>query len=253
VQKRYQRAQVQDLGSKWKLFYWDYTRTPRQRRTKSWSKSLVPSSREAQRLADEFMQTANERNNQPHLFQSDEETLQAVYNKCRNLTWPHLKNSTRKQYEENFKTYLLPEFGNRKVRKMKTMDLQAYFNTLPPRLSPKSIRLIHGTLRAALNDGRAWGMLDRNPAVGVKLPRKRQVKPTVLLSLEDVRQKAAAAKLGLLRRSISGASGPCTPALCGASALVSRLLVTTWVTPEVREASRSMSIRRRGGTNESRQ
>ena len=68
------------------------------------------------------------------------------------------------------------------------MDLQAYFNTLSPRLSPKSIRLIHGTLRAALNQGKAWGMLDRNPAVGVKLPRKREVKPTVLLSLADIRQ-----------------------------------------------------------------
>jgi integrase len=114
--------------------------------------------------------------------------LQAVYNKCRELTWPHLKNSTRKQYEENFKTYLLPEFGSSKVRKMKTMELQAYFNTLSPRLSPKSVRLIHGTLRAALNQGKAWGMLDGNPAVGVKLPRKREVKPTVLLSLADIRQ-----------------------------------------------------------------
>ncbi len=188
VQERYQRAQVQDLGSKWKLFYWDYTRTPRQRRTKSWAKSRVPSSREAQRLADQFMGPVNERNNQPDLFANDEETLQAVYNKCRELTWPHLKNSTRKQYEENFRTYLLPEFGNSKVRKMMTMDLQAYFNTLSPRLSPKSIRLIHGTLRAALNQGKAWGMLDRNPAVGVKLPRKREVKPTVLLSLADIRQ-----------------------------------------------------------------
>ena len=71
---------------------------------------------------------------------------------------------------------------------MATMDLQAYFNTLSPRLSPKSVRLIHGTLRAALNQGKAWGMLDRNPAVGVKLPRKREVKPTVLLSLADIRQ-----------------------------------------------------------------
>ncbi|HMH15673.1 MAG TPA: site-specific integrase [Edaphobacter sp.] len=188
MQERYQRAQVQNLGSKWKLFYWDYTRTPRQRRSKSWAKSRVPSSREAQRLADQFMEPVNERNNQPHLFASDEESLQAVYNKCRELTWPHLKNSTRKQYEENFKTYLLPEFGNSKVRKMTTMDIQAYFNTLSPRLSPKSIRLIHGTLRAALNQGKAWGMLDRNPAVGVKLPRKREVKPTVLLSMTDIRQ-----------------------------------------------------------------
>jgi hypothetical protein len=42
------------------------------------------------------MERVNERNNQPHLFASDEETVQAVYNKCLDLTWPHLKNSTRK-------------------------------------------------------------------------------------------------------------------------------------------------------------
>jgi integrase len=187
-QERYQRAQMQDLGSKWKLFYWDYNQTPRQKRSKSWAKSRVPGQREAQRLGDQFMDRVNERNNQPHLFASDEETVQAVYNKCKELTWPHLKNSTRRQYEENFKTYLLPEFGSCKVRKMTTMAVQEYFNTLSPGLSPKSIRLIHGTFRAALNQGKAWGMLDRNPAVGVKLPRKRAVKPTVLLSLADIRR-----------------------------------------------------------------
>jgi len=194
VQIRHQRAQLQDLESKWKLFYWDYTRTPRQRRTKSWSKSRVPSRREAQRLGDEFMVRVNERNNQPHLFASDDETVQAVYKKCRDLTWPQLKNSTRKQYEENFKTYLLPEFGSSKVRKLTTMEIQKYFNTLSPNLSPKSIRLIHGTLRAALNQGKVWGMLDRNPAVGVKLPRKREVKPTVLLSPADIRRMIEAVK-----------------------------------------------------------
>ena len=188
MQERYQRAQVQDLGSKWKLFYWDYNRTPRQRRTKSWAKSRVPGQREAQKLGDQFMERVNERNNQPHLFASDEETVQVIYEKCRELTWPKLKNSTRKQYEENFKSYLLPEFGSCKLRKLRTIDLQAYFNTLSPDLSPKSIRLIHGTFRAALNQGKAWGMVDQNPAVGVKLPRKRAVKPTVLLSLADIRR-----------------------------------------------------------------
>jgi hypothetical protein len=96
VRDRYQRAQVRDLGSKWKLFYWDYTRTPRQRLTKSWAKSQVPSQREAQRHADQFMEQVNARNNQPHLFSSGEETLQTVYDKCREQTWLHLKNSTRK-------------------------------------------------------------------------------------------------------------------------------------------------------------
>ncbi len=99
----------------------------------------------------------------------------------------HLKNSTRKQYVENFETYLLPKFGNRAVCKLTTVDLQIYFNSLSPALSPKSIALIHGTLRAALNQSKIWGMLDRNPAVGVKLPSKRAVKPPVLLSLTDIR------------------------------------------------------------------
>jgi integrase len=148
----------------------------------------VPGQRQAQRLADEVLERANERNNQPHLFASDGETVRVVYNKCRELMWPHLKNSTRKQYQENFATYLLPKFGNKKVRKLTTMQLQAYFNTLYPGLSPKSVRLIHGTLRAALNQAIRWGMLERNPAVGVKLPRKHQVKPTLLLPLADIRR-----------------------------------------------------------------
>ena len=186
VRDRYQRAQVRDLGSKWKLLYWDYTQTPRQRRTKTWAKSKVPNRREAQRFADQFMEKVNDRNNQPHLFSSQEETLQTVYEKCREQTWPHLTNSTRKQYVDNFETCLLPKFGSRLVRKLATVELQIYFNSLSLNLSPKSIRLIHGTLRAALNQGNAWGMLDRNPAIGIKLPRKKSVKPPVVLGLGDI-------------------------------------------------------------------
>ena len=46
-------------------------------------------------------------------------------------------------------------------------------NAFHPRLSPKWIRLMHGTLLAALNQGIAWGMLKRNPAIGIKSPRKK--------------------------------------------------------------------------------
>ena len=61
--------------------------------------------------------------NQPHLFASDEETVRAVYNKCKELTWPHLKNSTSKSYEEHFTTYLLPAIGDIKVRKLTRMEV----------------------------------------------------------------------------------------------------------------------------------
>jgi hypothetical protein len=125
----------------------------------------VPGQREAQRLADQLMEKVNDRNNEPDLFASDGETLNAVYKRCRELTWPHLKNSTRKQYEFYFSTYLLPAYGTMKLQKMNTMELQTFFNSFHPRLSPKSIQLMHGTLRAALNQGIAWGMLKRNPAI----------------------------------------------------------------------------------------
>ena len=189
MQERYQRPKVQDLGTKWKLFYWDYSDGgSRRKRTKTWAKSTVPSQREAQREADQFMETVNARNNEPHLFTGNDETVRAVYNKCRELTWLHLKNSSRKQYEEAFTRYLLPEFGNSKLTKLSRVELQAYFNSLSPKLSPKTIKLIHGTLRAALNQAIAWEMLTKNPAVGVKLPRKHAVKPPVLLPLVEIRR-----------------------------------------------------------------
>lgn len=189
VQERYQRPEVKDEGSKWKIYYWDYSGGgARQRRSKTWAKSAVPSQREAQRQADQFMERVNARNNEPHLFASDEETVRAVYKKCKELTWPHLKNSTTISYEEHFSTYLLPAIGDVKVRKLTRVELQAFFNSLTPGLAPKSVRLVHATLRATLNQGIAWGMLDKNPAVGVKLPRKRSVKPPVLLPLVEIRR-----------------------------------------------------------------
>jgi len=188
VRERYQRAQVKDLGSKWKLYYWDYTKGARRRRSKSWAKSVVPGKREAQRLADQFIEGVNERNNEPHLFASEEDTVLALYNKCRELTWPFLKNSSAKQYEENFCTYLLPAFGSIKLRKLARVKLQAYFNSLSANLAPKTVKLVHATLRAALNQGIRWGMLDENPAIGVKLPRKRSVKAPVLLPLLAIRR-----------------------------------------------------------------
>lgn len=46
---------------------------------------------------------------------------------------------------------------------------------------------MHGALRATLNQAVTWGMLDRNPAIGIKLPRKKARKPPVLLELPQIR------------------------------------------------------------------
>jgi hypothetical protein len=106
VRERYQRPEVMDLGSKWKIVYWDYSSQPRRKRSKVWSKKSVPSRFEAQRLADEFMLGVNKRNNNPATFPSQDETLSTLLAECRELTGQYLKNSTRKSYDGFFGSVL---------------------------------------------------------------------------------------------------------------------------------------------------
>jgi integrase len=186
--KRHQRPKVRCCGSKWKLAYWDYTSGEARRRTKVWSKTHVPSKWEAQSLADQFIFEVNSRNNQPNNLLPVRETVRALYESCQQLIWKHLKNSTQGQYEFLFTTYLLPTWGGTRLKELKTMELQAFFNSFHPRLSSKTIRLMHGGLRTALNQAVVWDLIPKNPAIGVKLPRKKVRKPTIMLSLPDIRR-----------------------------------------------------------------
>jgi integrase len=186
VREKYQRPEVKDLGTKWRMVYWDYSSRPRRKRSKVWGKQAAPSKREAQRLADQFMERVNARNNEPGLYPSDDETLASLVAKCREKTWPYLKNSTRQHYDFFMDTYLLPAWGTMKVRKMNVIELQDFFNSFHPRLAPKSIRLMHACLRVHLNQAKVWGFAEKNPAIGVKLPRRKQRKPTIVLPLETI-------------------------------------------------------------------
>ena len=75
MREKYPRPEVRDLGTKWKLVYCDYSSLPRRKRSKVWGKQRALSKREAQRLADEFMEKVNARNNEPGLYPSDDESL----------------------------------------------------------------------------------------------------------------------------------------------------------------------------------
>jgi integrase len=186
--KRHQRPRVRSFGSKWKLAYWDYTSGEARRRTKVWSKNQVSSRWEAQSLADQFMFEVNSRNNQPGALLPVRDSVRTLYESCRNLIWKHLKNSTQGQYEFLFNSYLLPKWGDAKLKDLRTIELQEFFNSFHPRLSPKTIRLMHGGLRTALNQAVVWEMISKNPAIGVKLPRRKIRKPAVLLPLSDIKR-----------------------------------------------------------------
>jgi len=107
---------------------------------------------------------------------------------CREKIWPLLKNSTRISYDFYLDTHILPKWGSVKLMKMRTIELQDFFNSFSPRLAPKTIRNMHGCLRTVLTQGKTWGLIRVNPARGVRLPRKKARKPSVLPSKQDIRR-----------------------------------------------------------------
>ena len=83
---------------------------------------------------------------------------------------------------------MLPKWGSMLLTKMRTIELQDFFNSFSPRLAAKTIRNMHGYMRAVFNQGKAWGLLTANPALGVRLPRKKARKPPVVLAKQDIRR-----------------------------------------------------------------
>jgi len=139
-------------------------------------------------IADQFMEIPNERNNEPQLFPGGEETLAGLVAICREKMWPLLKNSTRISYDFHLDTYILPRWGSMRLTKLRTIELQDFFNSFSPRLASKTIRNMHACLRAVFSQGKAWELVRINPAQGVRLPRKKARKPPVVLAKQDIRR-----------------------------------------------------------------
>ncbi len=131
------------------------------------------------------MATVNERNNQPHLARDAAETFAALVEMYREKIAPHLKNSSRMNYDYFLGTHPIPRWGSCKLTKIRCIDAQDYFNGL--QLAPKTIRNMHACFRLVLNEAMKWEMLQSNPAIGVRLPRvpRREHR---LLSPIDIRR-----------------------------------------------------------------
>ena len=82
---------------------------------------------------------------------------------------------------------LVPAFGDSKVDELNTMEFQTFFNSLLDKLSPYTICNMHAALRAALGQAKIWDLVDRNAAIGVKLPKKKPSKPNQLLTFQQIK------------------------------------------------------------------
>ncbi|MFQ5523355.1 MAG: tyrosine-type recombinase/integrase [Acidimicrobiia bacterium] len=90
-----------------------------------------------------------------------------------------LRPSTYDSYARNIRVHVLPRLGSLRLQELSTVHLQTLYSELLESgratgeggLSPRTVRYIHRTLKKALSDAVAWGLISVNPAATVVPPK----------------------------------------------------------------------------------
>src|SRR5688572_15826765 len=89
-----------------------------------------------------------------------------------------LRPSTHAAYEIHIRRYLVPYLGNLSIEALRPLHVQRMYRELAMRhdehgrgLSVATLRRIHATLMSAMNTAVRRGLIERNPAATVELPR----------------------------------------------------------------------------------
>ncbi len=101
---------------------------------------------------------------------------------------PTYRASTRQFYAGVLRRHLVPYFGKWRLADLRTPDVQIFINQMSKHYAPSVLRHIRATLSQVFSVAREWGYMDNNPALGVRLPPKRNVLPKVTFKSEEVRQ-----------------------------------------------------------------
>lgn len=99
-----------------------------------------------------------------------------------------VRPQTRQRYAREIDLHLVPLVGDIRLDRLTAQHIQsAYGNLLRSGLSPSTVRLAHAVLDRALKDATRRGVVPRNPADHVDLPRK--VEPELVVwSLAEARR-----------------------------------------------------------------
>lgn len=92
-----------------------------------------------------------------------------------------VKPTTYSQYAVSLRRHVVPVLGELAVQRLQPLHLTHLYADLLKKpindsktLSPTTVRLVHRSLHAALNDAVQWGLLPWNPADRVKPPRAQR-------------------------------------------------------------------------------
>lgn len=107
---------------------------------------------------------------------------------------PHKSPTTVQGYVFQVEKYLVPALGNKKLQDLKAIDIQKFYNQLQENstltgkpLSPKYIKNIHMNLQGALEKAVEQGVIPKNPAKLVQLPKVKKYRAEVY-SMDEIQK-----------------------------------------------------------------
>ena len=112
----------------------------------------------------------------------------------RDYAKPNLSPRGSERYAGIIRKYLMPEMGNITLTQLKPEHIQRHYSTMRNQgLSAGSVRYHHAVIHKALQTAVKWGLLNRNAADGVDVPKNGHTEMQTWDDLE-VRQFLVAAK-----------------------------------------------------------
>ncbi len=106
---------------------------------------------------------------------------------------PRVREHAFRDYTALLARYVRPALGDRRLRDLTPLDVQGLYSAMLARgLSARTVRYTHAVLRQALGQAVRWGMLARNIATLVDLPRQERAEMHALSQEEAARFLAVA-------------------------------------------------------------
>lgn len=109
---------------------------------------------------------------------------------------PRVSRRTGDGYAGLLERYIQEPLGNKKLDTLRALDIQKVYADMQTRgLSALVVRHVHSVLRNALKQAVKWGMLSRNPAEHVELPKVTYTERRVLSPVEAAKFIRIASKM----------------------------------------------------------
>jgi integrase len=160
------RGHIRKRGKKWAVVV-DVARDETGRRQQRWH-SGYGTRREAQEALTELLGRVQHGT----YVEPTKQTLGGFLGDWLEAVKIRVRPTTHAMYESLLRLYAVPALGNAPLQRLTTAQLDGlYGGVLAKGLSPKSVRHLHATVRAALNDAVRWQLVPRNVALQATPPR----------------------------------------------------------------------------------